>query len=156
MSSNESNLPQKQQAARVDLSVPVRSVGTLKSMLATDAMQSTMKTVLPYRNVRDYSTGFRAYDSAIINRLMQRYGDRLVEQSGFACMLELLAKLRTVGARVVEIPYTLRYDQKLGASKLRIFRTLKQYWAVISRFAWQPVVHTAPSLSGRMLQPLKP
>ncbi|MFZ4765544.1 MAG: glycosyltransferase [Roseimicrobium sp.] len=116
----------------------------------------TMKTVLPYRNVRDYSTGFRGYDSAIINRLMQRYGDRLVEQSGFACMLELLAKLRTAGARVVEIPYTLRYDQKLGASKLRIFRTLKQYWAVISRFAWQPVVHTAPSLSGRMLQPLKP
>ena len=116
----------------------------------------TMKTVLPYRNVRDYSTGFRAYDSAIIQRLMQRYGDRLVEQSGFACMLELLAKLRTVGASVYEIPYTLRYDQKLGVSKLRMFRTLKQYWAVVSRFAWRPVVHTAPTLSSRMLQPLKP
>lgn len=47
MSSNESNFPQKQQATSVDVSVPVRSVGTLKSLLATDAMQKTMKTVLP-------------------------------------------------------------------------------------------------------------
>lgn len=99
----------------------------------------TMKTLLPYAGVRDYSTGFRAYDSAIISRLVQSYGDKVVEQSGFACMLELIAKLRTVGARVREIPYTLRYDQKLGASKLRLFRTLRQYWTVVSRFAWSPV-----------------
>lgn len=99
----------------------------------------TMKSMLPYRNVRDYSTGFRAYDAAILNRLVARYGERLVEQSGFACMLELIAKLRTVGARVAEIPYTLRYDQKQGASKLRIFRTLRQYLNVVRQFAFKPV-----------------
>jgi dolichol-phosphate mannosyltransferase len=103
----------------------------------------TMKSVLPYRNVRDYSTGFRAYDAAILDRLVDRFGDRMVEQSGFACMLELIAKLRTVGARVLEIPYTLRYDQKQGASKLRIFRTLRQYATVVSQFAFKPVEQTS-------------
>jgi dolichol-phosphate mannosyltransferase len=102
----------------------------------------TMKTLLPYRNVRDYSTGFRAYDASILDRLVARFGTRMVEQSGFACMLELIAKLRTVGARVLEIPYTLRYDQKQGVSKLRIGRTLRQYATVVSRFAFQPVEHT--------------
>lgn len=99
----------------------------------------TMKTLLPYRNVRDYSTGFRAYDAAVINRLVVRFGDKLVEQNGFACMLELIAKLRSIGARVLEIPYTLRYDQKQGASKLRLFRTLRQYGTVIRQFAGKPV-----------------
>lgn len=113
----------------------------------------TMKTLLPYRNVRDYSTGFRAYDSAIIGRLVQRFGDRLVEQSGFACMLELIAKLRTVSARVREIPYTLRYDQKLGVSKLRVFRTLRQYYTVVSQFAFRPVTHVTAST---MAAPSKP
>lgn len=102
----------------------------------------TMKTLLPYRNVRDYSTGFRAYDAAILDRLVVRFGERMVEQSGFACMLELIAKLRTVGARVIEIPYTLRYDQKQGVSKLRIMRTIRQYYTVVSQFAWKPVEHT--------------
>lgn len=121
----------------------------------------TMKALLPYARVRDYSTGFRAYDSAIISRLVHCYGDKLVEQSGFACMLELIAKLRTVGASVREIPYTLRYDQKLGASKLRLFKTLKQYWAVVSRFAWSPVHFTevperAPLPHPAKLQTVKP
>jgi dolichol-phosphate mannosyltransferase len=105
----------------------------------------TMKALLPYRNVRDYSTGFRAYDAAILDRLVTRFGDRMVEQSGFACMLELIAKLRTVGARVLEIPYILRYDQKQGVSKLRVFRTLRQYATVVNQFARKPVEHTAPA-----------
>jgi dolichol-phosphate mannosyltransferase len=105
----------------------------------------TMKSLLPYRNVRDYSTGFRAYDARILDRLVARFGDRMVEQSGFACMLELIAKLRTVGARVIEIPYILRYDQKQGVSKLRVFRTLRQYATVVNRFARKPVEHIEPA-----------
>lgn len=96
-----------------------------------------MKLALPYKGVRDYSTGFRAYSPAAIRALVEKYGDRLVEVSGFACMLEILAKLRTVGASAKEIPYTLRYDEKLGVSKLRIMRTLRQYGSVVSRFWMQ-------------------
>lgn len=101
-----------------------------------------MKSILPFRNVRDYSTGFRVYRASVISRLVQHFGDQLVETAGFACMLELLAKLRIIGAKAVEIPYTLRYDQKTGASKLRLFRTLRQYWTVVSKFRTAPATPT--------------
>ncbi|WP_075089441.1 glycosyltransferase family 2 protein [Verrucomicrobium spinosum] len=97
-----------------------------------------MKLVLPYKGVRDYSTGFRAYSPEAIKALVEKYGDRLVEVSGFACMVEILAKLRTVGTPAKEIPYILRYDEKQGVSKLRIIRTLRQYGSVVGRF-WMQV-----------------
>ncbi|MBB5039335.1 glycosyltransferase family 2 protein [Prosthecobacter dejongeii] len=94
-----------------------------------------MKTIVPFRNVRDYSTGFRAYDSALLKRMAQVYGeDKLVEESGFVCMLEVLLKLRSIGTKAGEIPYTLRYDLKEGVSKLRIWKTLKRYLAVVNRY----------------------
>lgn len=108
-----------------------------------------MRSAAPYSGVRDYSTGFRAYRATALQRLIQRYGDRLVEVSGFACMLEVLLKLRSIGTPALEIPYTLRYDQKLGASKLRIWRTLKQYYSVISKF-WGP----QPKWTGPVAAPM--
>jgi dolichol-phosphate mannosyltransferase len=94
-----------------------------------------MKTLVPFKNVRDYSTGFRAYDSALLQRMALIYGDdKMVEESGFVCMLEVLLKLRAIGAKATEIPYTLRYDLKTGVSKLRIWRTLKRYLFVVNRY----------------------
>jgi len=94
-----------------------------------------MKTLLPYRNVRDYSTGFRAYRSLTLGRLIKNSGgDKIIEESSFACMLELLLRLRWIGARASEIPYTLRYDLKAGVSKMRILRTIRRYFNVIGRY----------------------
>lgn len=94
-----------------------------------------MKTVVPFRNVRDYSTGFRCYHSSILKRMAHVYGEtNLVEETGFVCMLEVLLKLRSIGTNACEIPYTLRYDLKEGVSKLRIWRTLKRYLAVVNRY----------------------
>lgn len=94
-----------------------------------------MKTIVPFKNVRDYSTGFRCYHSSILKRMASVYGaDKLVEESGFVCMLEVLLKLRAIGVRACEIPYVLRYDLKTGVSKLRIWRTLKRYLAVVNRY----------------------
>lgn len=94
-----------------------------------------MKTVVPFKNVRDYSTGFRCYHSSILKRVSHVYGEtKLVEESGFVCMLELLLKLRSIGSHACEIPYTLRYDLKQGVSKLRIWRTLKRYLTVVNRY----------------------
>jgi len=94
-----------------------------------------MKTIVPFRNVRDYSTGFRLYDSNLLKRMAQVYGEnKLVEESGFVCMLEVMLKLRAIGAKATEIPYTLRYDLKAGVSKLKIWRTLKRYLIVVGRY----------------------
>jgi dolichol-phosphate mannosyltransferase len=67
--------------------------------------------------------------------MAQTFGkDKLVEESGFVCMLEVLLKLRSIGVNASEIPYILRYDLKAGVSKLRIWRTLKRYLAVVNRY----------------------
>jgi len=93
-----------------------------------------MKTLLPYSNVRDYSTGFRAYRSLTLGRLINNSGEKIIQESSFACMLEILLRLRWVGARACEIPYTLRYDLKEGVSKMRIWRTIRRYFTVIGRY----------------------
>ncbi len=104
-----------------------------------------MKTVVPFANVRDYSAGFRAYHSSILQRMILAYGrDKLVEESGFVCMLEVLLKLRAIGATAAEVPYTLRYDLKAGASKLRILRTLRRYLAVVNRYRAKLPAISAP------------
>lgn len=107
-----------------------------------------MKSLLPYRNVRDYSTGFRAYRSVTLGRLIKNSGSKFIEESSFACMLELLLSLRWVGARAVEIPYTLRYDLKVGVSKMRIWRTIRRYFNVIGKYWAKDVLPEAeePSL----------
>ena len=111
-----------------------------------------MKTLLPYRNARDYSTGFRAYRSQILGRIIAQSGPRFLEESSFACMLEMLLRLRWAGARVSEIPYTLRYDLKEGVSKMNVTRTIRRYFNVIGRY-WAK--EALPQTEDRPLQELR-
>lgn len=77
--------------------------------------------------VRDFTSGFRAYRVSILRRAVDHWGERLIEERGFACMVELLMKLRYCKPVVTEVPMYLEYDRKQGASKIRIMRTIFQY-----------------------------
>jgi len=70
--------------------------------------------------VLDYTCGFRGYRVALLKRALAHYGARLVEERGFACMVELLLKLNHLGARMAEVPLDLRYDLKQSASKMDV------------------------------------
>ena len=72
------------------------------------------------RGVRDYTCGFRGYRVGLLQRARTHYGERLVEERGFACMVELLLKLNRVGASMCEVPIDLRYDLKQSASKMDV------------------------------------
>lgn len=120
-------------ASRFQASSVVQGVPFFRQVLSWGCFLM-MKSLLPYRNVRDYSTGFRAYRSLTLGRLIKNTGPRFLEESSFACMLELLLSLRWIGARAAEIPYTLRYDLKVGVSKMRIMRTIRRYFNVIGRY----------------------
>jgi len=74
--------------------------------------------------VRDYTCGFRAYRAALIRKGLGRYGDKLIERSGFACTDELLVRLAPMAQRIEEIPFVLHYDRKRGRSKLPLLRTI--------------------------------
>jgi len=77
--------------------------------------------------VRDFTSGFRAYRVSVLRRAVDHWGERLIEERGFACMVELLMKLRYCKPVVTEVPMYLEYDRKQGASKIRIMRTIFQY-----------------------------
>jgi len=86
-----------------------------------------LKVAFPIPGARDYTCGYRAYSTAILERGFRAYPDRLIEQKGFACMAELLVKLRALGAKVSEVPLILRYDRKPGSSKMKVAGTIASY-----------------------------
>ncbi len=86
------------------------------------------------KGAKDYTCGFRLYTGRILGLGHRIYGDKLVEEPNFVCMAELLIKLAHIGARVGEVPLTLRYDLKGGASKLRVARTIMRYLRLIWRY----------------------
>lgn len=83
------------------------------------------------RGVRDYSCGYRAYHVELLRAAAALYGDRLIEARGFAVMAELLVKLASFSRRIVEVPLHLRYDLKRGGSKMRVARTVAEYFRLL-------------------------
>ena len=110
----------------------------LRKVLSRGASFLLTMTV-PVKGVRDYTCGFRVYRSAMLKSASAQWRDKLIEESGFTCMAEVLLKLGRGGAHVLEWPLILRYDLKEGASKMKIMRTITRYFAM----AWR--VRTGPA-----------
>ncbi len=82
--------------------------------------------LLPLPGVTDFTCGFRAYRSGLIKNALERFGDAIIERTGFACTDDLLVNLATFDISIAEIPFTLRYDRKRGQSKLKLLLTIKE------------------------------
>jgi len=80
--------------------------------------------VFPIRGVRDYTSGFRAYRPAVLQQAFATHGDGLVTERGFSCMAEILVRLCRQKLKISEVPMVLRYDQKGGASKMKVGKTI--------------------------------
>mgnify|MGYP000123477330 CR=1 FL=1 len=50
----------------------------------------------------------------------------VITRDGFECQVELLVRLHRMGARMSELPFVLRYDQKPGQSKMQVGRTIRR------------------------------
>jgi dolichol-phosphate mannosyltransferase len=72
---------------------------------------------------RDYTCGYRCYRLGLLRWGKQHYGVHFLNQQGFAVMVDLLLKLRRKASRIEEVPLNLRYDRKLGASKMKFVST---------------------------------
>lgn len=81
------------------------------------------QVVFPIRGVRDYTCGFRMYRASVLRQAFDTYGNQFVTERGFTCMAEILIKISKLNVRMSEVPLVLRYDQKEGASKMRVWRT---------------------------------
>src|SRR5260370_26197574 len=82
-----------------------------------------MRVLFPTPGVSDYTCGYRAYRAEALQQAYAQYGDSLVDQDGFQCMVDILLKLRKLPLIFGEVPLILRYDLKLGQSKMRLMKT---------------------------------
>ena len=73
--------------------------------------------------MRDYTCGFRGYRVGLLQRARAHYGARLIQEKGFASMVELLLKLNRLDAVMCEIPLDLRHDLKQSTSKMDVGAT---------------------------------
>lgn len=100
--------------------------------LMTWGARVVVTSLMRVPGVRDYSCGFRLYDPVVLKAAFETLGDGFVTQTGFACMVEIIAKLRG-SARVAEVPFELHYDAKRKPSAMRIGPTVRSYFDVIAQ-----------------------
>lgn len=111
-------------ASRYRQGANIRGVPRHRRVLSF-AARIALTLAFPTTNVRDFTCGFRAYRAGVLKRAFDVYGDEFVAQSGFSCMVDILLKLRQMGAIMSEVPLILRYDQRFGASKMMVMRTIR-------------------------------
>jgi dolichol-phosphate mannosyltransferase len=78
----------------------------------------------PVPGVRDYTCGFRAFRLAALRRAASMRP--VIETPGFGATAELLLKVAACGARACEVPLVLRYDRKVGPSKMKTLRAMRE------------------------------
>src|SRR5215210_1111004 len=89
--------------------------------------------VFPTPGVRDYTCGYRAYRVSMLTQLVDKHGQEFISERGFACMVDILLRLREQGAIFTEVPLVLRYDRKEGASKMNVLRTVRETLLLLVR-----------------------
>ena len=52
------------------------------------------------------------------------------------CTVEKLVKMNLLGAKVAEVPFTLRYDKKRGDSKMSLNVTTFGYFVMLILYHW--------------------
>lgn len=80
------------------------------------------------RGVRTFTCAFRAYRGDLVRGLRW-------DADGFLAAAEILSRALLAGARVVEVPSTLR-DRVAGVSKMRVVRTAFGHLRLVSRLAF--------------------
>ncbi len=119
-------------ASRYQSGAVVRGVPWSRRLLSR-GMSVLFRVLCPIEGVRDYSCGYRAYRAEFLQKVLAALGERPLSEEGFACMVEMLLLLAREGAIFGEVPLVLRYDQKLGASKMDVGRTVARTLVVLAR-----------------------
>jgi dolichol-phosphate mannosyltransferase len=109
-----------------------KGLGFIRKILSSWA-SSFLAVIWPIKHIRDYSCGFRMYRGSLIKSLFAKFGDKFIEESGFSASIEILLKASLITDKFIEVPMILRYDKKIGASKMKIFRTIFRYLALLTK-----------------------
>lgn len=88
------------------------------------SLTCAFKLIRNISGVRDYSCGYRLYSPRIVEKVKKRFPNDVVFEKSFASMVEILLRCDLEGAICTEVPFLLRYDLKLGESKMQFKKTI--------------------------------
>lgn len=100
-------------------------------MLLSHVANGMIKSFLGIHGIHTMSSFFRAYRGDVILGLQKKWGPRILERAGFECMVELTKKLILENCSITEVPMKLDTSLRKGKSKMKVFRTIRGYLAVI-------------------------
>jgi len=97
-----------------------------------------MKFFFPIKGLKEYSSGFRAYNAKAIKHAIKEFGNDFIQLKGlgFTVTLEKIVKLKIIGAKFGEAPMVLRYDQKKSSSKMVGSITTFGYFTLALLYHW--------------------
>ena len=95
---------------------------------------SIFRVFIGLDNIRDYTCGFRAIEATLFQRAYAHHQNQLIEEKGFSCAPEFLLKLSKFDMIAAEVPLVLRYDRKLGASKMKVWKTIMDTLKIIVKY----------------------
>ena len=100
-------------------------------VLFSKAVSWIFRVMWAIPNVRDYTCGYRLYRADLLRRAYATYGDAFVDEPSFACMPDVLWKISRLRPSIAEVPLSLHYDRKPGASKMDVARTIRRTLALV-------------------------
>lgn len=106
--------------------------------LLSRAANLFMKVFFPIKGLKEYSCGYRGYSGAKVREAIRFYGNDFIQLKGlgFTCTLEKIVKFKMIGARFGEVPFHLRYDQKVSESKMVSSITTLGYLVMTLLYHW--------------------
>ena len=82
------------------------------------------KLFYPFKNLNDYTCNFRAYKYQHIKKVFNNKNFFKYEDFNIAAKILLFLITNNRNLKLAEVPLTLRYDLKIGNSKMKIFKTI--------------------------------
>jgi dolichol-phosphate mannosyltransferase len=96
--------------------------------LISSSISLFLQSFFPIKNsqnkIKDYTSGYRIYKNNILQKLYKKLGTKLITETDFTCLIEILIKLnqQKLLTNFAEYPIRYEYGEKIGASKLRLSR----------------------------------
>ena len=76
-----------------------------------------LRITTPLKDIHTFSSFYRVYRASLIKKACEIYGDTLIQEKGFSCMVELLLKLAKLRIKIAEVPMILKGNLRVGKRK---------------------------------------
>lgn len=121
---------------------------TIGRLILSSTANRILRSFFPINGVRTYSSFYRAYKAVSLKRAFFAYENKLIEENGFVCMVEMLIKLSRLPIRIEEVPMVLRCDLRKGKSKMNKSQTIFAYFYLVMK-EFKSIFVKRPDVAGR-------